>query len=225
MTDVSNNSDNLDFFVVGGPVLPGRGCYLPRPADAQILRFLDMGESCTVFVPKQCGKTSLISHCARRLRKDGRLAAVVDLTQMGTLEHRDEPSRWFYTIAYRIVRDLRLKIDLQQWWRDHSGLSNQERMADFYWEIVLGNTTAPIVIFFDDLETLVGLPSAREFLTTIRACSDRRASEPDYQRLSFVLAGVTHPSQFKMGREEAPFEVCYPVVLEDFSLEALQPYA
>jgi len=224
-TDVPNNSDNLDFFVVGGPVLPGRGCYLPRPADAQILRFLDMGESCTVFVPKQCGKSSLISHCARRLRKDGRLSAVVDLTQMGTLEHRDEPSRWFYTIAYRIVRDLRLKINLQQWWRDHSGLSNQDRMADFYWEIVLGNTTAPIVIFFDDLETLVGLPSAREFLATIRACNDRRASEPDYQRLSFVLAGVTHSSQFKMGKEEAPFEVCYPVVLEDFSIEALQPYA
>lgn len=224
-TGVSNNSDNLDFFVVGGPVQPGRACYLPRPADTQIQRFLDMGESCTLFMPKQCGKTSLISHCARRLRKDGRLAAVVDLTQMGTLEHRDEPSRWFYTIAYRIVRDLRLKIDLQQWWRDHSGLSNQERMADFYWEIVLGNTSAPIVIFFDDLETLVGLPSAREFLATIRACNDRRASEPDYQRLSFVLAGVTHPSQFKMGREDAPFEGCYPVVLEDFSLEAIQPYA
>jgi WD40 repeat protein len=190
-----------------------------------MLRFLDMGESCTLFMPKQCGKTSLISHCAQRLRKDGRLAAIVDLTQMGTLEHRDEPSRWFYTIAYRILRDLRLKIDLQGWWRDHSGLSNQDRMADFFWEIVLGNTSAPIVIFFDDLETLVGLPSARELLATIRACSDRRASEPDYQRLSFVLAGVTHPSQFKMEGEEAPFEVCYPVVLEDFGLDALQPYA
>lgn len=190
-----------------------------------MLRFLDMGESCTLFMPRQCGKTSLINHCAQRLRKDGRLSAVVDLTQMGTLEHRDEPSRWFYTIAYRILRDLRLKINLQQWWRDHSGLSNQERMADFFWEIVLGNTTAPVVIFFDDLETLIGLPSAREFLGTIRASNDRRASEPDFQRLSFVLAGVVHPIQFKMSGEEAPFEVCYPVVLEDFSLQDLQEYA
>ncbi|MCJ7557790.1 MAG: AAA-like domain-containing protein [Gammaproteobacteria bacterium] len=220
-----SNSDKLDFFVVGGPVLPGRACYLPRPADAQMLRFLDMGESCTLFMPRQCGKTSLINHCAQRLRKDGRLAAIVDLTQMGTLEHSDEPSRWFYTIAHRILRDLRLKINLQQWWRDHSGLSNQERMADFFWEILLGNTTAPIVIFFDDLETLIELPSAREFLATIRASNDRRASEPDFQRLSFVLAGVTHPIQFKINGEQAPFEVCYPVVLEDFSLQDLQAYA
>lgn len=220
-----NNPDKLDFFVVGGPVLPGRACYLPRAADAQMLRFLDMGESCTLFMPRQCGKTSLINHCAQRVRKDGRLAAIVDLTQMGTLEYRDEPSRWFYTIAYRILRDLRLKINLQQWWRDHSGLSIQERMADFFWEIVLGNTTAPIVIFFDDLETLIGLPSAREFLATIRASNDRRASEPDFQRLSFVLSGVVHPVQFKMTGEEAPFEVCYPVVLEDLSLKDLQAYA
>lgn len=222
---VSDNKENMDFFVVGGPVMPGKACYLPRPADAQILRFLDMGESCTLFMPNQCGKTSLIKHCARRLRKDGRLAAVVDLTQMGTLEHRDEPSRWFYTIAYRIVRDLRLKVDLQQWWRDHATLSNQDRMSDFYWEIVLGNTSAPIVIFFDDLETLVGLPSAREFLSTIRACSDRRTTEPEYQRLGFVLSGVSHPNQFNMDQDEAPFEVCYPLVLEDFTLEALQPFS
>ncbi len=220
-----NNSEKLDFFVVGGPVLPGRACYLTRSADAQMLRLLDMGESCTLFMPRQCGKTSLINHCAQRMRKDGRLAAIVDLTQMGTLEYKDEPSRWFYTIAYRILRDLRLKIDLQQWWRDHSGLSSQERMADFFWEIVLGNTTAPIVIFFDDLETLIGLPSARDFLATIRASNDRRASEPDFQRLSFVLSGVIHPVQFKMTGDEAPFEVCYPIVLEDLSLQDLQAYA
>jgi len=222
---MSTSAENAEFFVVGGPVQPDRPCYIARSADEQLLRFLDMGEFCTVFVPRQCGKTSLIGRSAKRLRADSRLAAVVDLTQMGTLEYRDEPSRWFYTIAYRIVRDLRLKVDLQEWWRDRAGLSNLERMSEFFWEIVLGNTTAPIVVFFDDLETLVGLPSGPDFLATIRGCYERRVSEPDYQRLSFVLAGVVHPSQFPMDPDRAPFEISYPVVLEDFSLTALQPFA
>lgn len=222
---MATSTENAEFFVVGGPVQPDRPCYIARSADEQLLRFLDMGEFCTVFVPRQCGKTSLIGRSAKRLRSDGRLAAVVDLTQMGTLEYRDEPSRWFYTIAYRIVRDLRLKVDLQEWWRDRAGLSNLERMSEFFWEIVLGNTTAPIVVFFDDLETLVGLPSGPDFLATIRGCYERRVSEPDYQRLSFVLAGVVHPSQFPVDPERAPFEVSYPVVLDDFSLRALNPYA
>jgi hypothetical protein len=94
----------------------------------------------------------------RGLRADGQLAAVVDLTQIGARGESTEAGRWFYSIAYRIVRELRIKVDLQSWWQEKSVLLREQRLSEFFWEIVLANTTAPVTIFFDEIERALDLP-------------------------------------------------------------------
>lgn len=184
-----------DYFVVGGPVQPDRACYAERDADQELYWHLKDGEYCYVLGPRQIGKTSLIARTAKRLREDGVLVALVDLTQIGSREQAEDPGRWYYGIAYRIVRELRLKLNLQRWWQDRSSLSVLQRLAEFFWEIVLAHTTAPIVIFFDEIERTLPLPYSDDFFASLRVCYNARVTETDYKRLSFVIAGAATPAQ------------------------------
>jgi WD40 repeat protein len=211
-----NTASNGDFFVVGGPVQPDRACYVVRVADEQLREHLERGDHCHVLAPKQTGKTSLVARISQQMRDDGRLVAVVDLTQIGSPDKQYAPRRWYYGLAYRIARDLRIKVDLQAWWRAKENLPNPERLVEFFWEIVLANTTAPVIVFFDDLETLIGLPYGSEFLNSLRACHDRRATEPDFLRLTFVLLGVATPGQLQPDPSSGVFQVSNAVRLQDF---------
>ncbi|MDH4013901.1 MAG: AAA-like domain-containing protein [Chromatiales bacterium] len=218
-------ASNGEFFVVGGPVQPDRECYAVRAADQLLREHLERGEHCHVLAPKQTGKTSLVARISRQLRREEKLVAVVDLTQIGSPDKQYAPRRWYYGLAYRIARDLRLKVDLQTWWRAKENLPNPERLVEFFWEVVLANTTAPVAVFFDDLETLVGLPYGSEFLNSLRACHDRRATEPDFLRLSFVLLGVATPGQLQPDPSSGLFQVSNAIQLDDFDLEQISHFA
>ena len=135
-----------EFFVVGGPVQPDRPCYIERESDKALRQGIDDRQFCYVLSPKASGKSSLMAHTIRGLREEGQLAAVVDLTQIAARGEGTEAGRWYYSIAYRILRELRLKVDLQSWWQEKSVLMNEQRFGDFFWEIVLTNTTAPVTI-------------------------------------------------------------------------------
>src|SRR5690606_1210034 len=106
-----------DFFVVGGPVQPDRPCYVERSADAELARGIAEQRFCYVLAARSTGKTSLIARAIRDLRRAGQLAAVVDLSQIGVSGERGDAARWYYGIAYRVLRELRLKVDLQGWWQ------------------------------------------------------------------------------------------------------------
>ncbi|HSG63780.1 MAG TPA: AAA-like domain-containing protein, partial [Gammaproteobacteria bacterium] len=208
-----------EFFVVGGPVQPDRPCYIERAADGVLRQGLADRRFCYVLGPKASGKTSLMARTIRGLRADNQLAAVVDLTQLGARGENAEAGRWYYSIAYRIVRELRLRVDLQTWWQEKSVLVSEQRLADFFWEIVLTNTTAPVSIFFDEIERAIELPFSRELFVALSACYDGRATEPDYQRLNFAIMGVATPRQLGHGLTLPLFEGGLAIEPSDFTLE------
>ena len=108
-----------------------------------------------------------MTQAVRALRSEGHLAAVVDLAQTGIGDKRSQAGRWYYSIAYRIVRDLRLKVDLQSWWQSKSGLMGEQRLTEFFLEIVLANTSGLVTIVFDQIEEIIGLPFTHEFFLAI----------------------------------------------------------
>jgi len=208
-----------EFFVVGGPVQPDRACYVPRSADERIAQFLREHRFCYVLGPRGSGKTSLMARTIQRLRGEKQLAAVIDLSQIGARGEGAEAGRWYYSIAYRIVRELRLKVDLQAWWQEKSVLVGEQRLADFFWEIVLAHTSAPVTVFFDDIERGIELPFSRELFVAMSACYDARATEPEYKRLNFVVLGVATPRELGLGITLPLFEEGAAVEVSDFSLE------
>lgn len=211
------------FYVVGGPVQPRRGCYIQRTADKHLIDKLREGEYCHVFAPPQTGKSSLVARAARELRRQGFLTAVVDLSQTVGRDRESEAGRWYYGVAYRIVRDLRLGVDLQHWWQEKKPLSALQRITEFFWEVVLSNSRSPVVIMLDHVEAVTGLEYAADLFHAVHASRDARASEPDYERLNFALFGTVLPED-PAGKSRTPLlEIGRRIDLTDFSFEEARP--
>jgi WD40 repeat protein len=216
---VTKSAQTGEFFVVGGPVQPERPCYIERAADGELVRGLQEQRFCYVLAPRSSGKSSLVAHTIRTLRQEGQLAAVVDLAQIGLRGNSGDAGRWYYSIAYRIVRELRLKVDLQVWWQEKSALPSEQRLGEFFWEILLANTSMPVTVFFDEVERALDLPFGPDLLATIKACYARRVSEPDYTRLNFVVLGVASATRLAPDPTLSPFVDGKSVELADFALE------
>src|SRR5690606_20447311 len=129
-----------EFFVVGGRDQPCRACFVELAADAELARGIAKQRFCYVLAARSTGMTSLMAHAIRALRRDGQLAAVVDLSQIGVRGESGDAARWYYSIAYRVLRELRLKVDLQAWWQEKGALSGEQRLAEFFSDVVLAHT-------------------------------------------------------------------------------------
>lgn len=186
-----------EFFVVGGPVQPDRLGYVERAADRALTAALRERSLVCVLGAGDTGKTSLLGRAARALRQSGQLVAMIDLAQLPARGEDADVERWIYAIAYRIVHELRLRVDLPGWWRERTAVARDTRLADFFWEVVLTNTTAPVTVMFDQIERALELPFGGELLAAIDDCYVRRGHEHDYTRLAFVLAGVAAREQLE----------------------------
>jgi WD40 repeat protein len=209
----------VDFYVAGGPVAPDRACYVSRTTDRQLHKRLQAGEYCHVIAPRFTGKSSLAARTAARLRSEGRLTAIVDLSQLGSRDGSTEAGRWYYGLAYRIVRDLRLKLDLQSWWQERMPLPLAQRLGEFFREVVLASTRSPVVIFLDEIDSVEQLDYATDLFQAVRACHDARAAEPEFERLCFALLGTALPTGKAARAGAAVAEVAVKLALPDFRFE------
>lgn len=214
-----------DFFVAGGPVAPDRACYIARATDRELLERLAARDYCHVIAPRFSGKSSLVARAASRLRADGELAAIIDVSQLGSRDGSTDVGRWYYGLAYRVLRDLRLKLDLQAWWQERMPLSPAQRLSEFFWEIVLGASRVPVTIFLDEIDSVEQLDYATELFSIVRGCHDARAGEPEYQRLSFVLLGAALPAGKARGAGLAAAEIGVRLDLPDFRFDEARPLA
>ena len=219
---MSRVSQTGRFFAVGGAVQPNRPCYIERAADTALLQGILDRQFCYILAPKASGKSSLMARAVRDLRAEGQLVAVVDLAQIGMGGESAggaEAGRWSYSIAYRVLRELRLKADLQSWWQSKGALPGEQRLAEFFWEVVLPNTTEPVTVFLDEIERAIGLPFAKELFGGIRSCYSGRTTEPELERLNFVVLGVAAPRQLCPDTTISPFVEGLRIELPDFNLE------
>jgi WD40 repeat protein/subtilisin-like proprotein convertase family protein len=178
-----------EFFVVGGPVQPERPCYVERAADRQIGEALQTKRLCCVLGPRAIGKSSLLHRAVRSLRSTGTLAALVDLRRLAE-HHNETPDGWLRSFAARVAAELKLGVDVDSWWEGRGAVGGN-RLVEFFWEVVLTNTTAPVVVLVDEVDAALELPFFAEFVDAVNGCYARRGREPDFARLNFVLAGCT----------------------------------
>jgi len=120
-----------EFFNVGAPLHAIRPGYIRRAADDLLFDTLVAGNYAHVIAPDRTGKTSLVASTSARLQNNGFKVATLDLDQISERDGGSDAGRWYYSIAYRLCRQLHLKTDLQTWWQDHSILSNRQRLVDY----------------------------------------------------------------------------------------------
>lgn len=213
-----------EFFTVGSPLHAVKAAYIPRQADELLVEAVNAGRYVAVLSPHRTGKSSLIAGASLRIESDAVRVATIDLAQISTRETESAPGRWYYNFAYRLLRQLRIRFDLQEWWQDKSMLSNGQRLLDFYSEIVLAQVSDRIVVFVDSLELIGHVDVGEALLSSIRAAHDARAMDPDFTRLTFVMVGDCDQQQLVADIAHSPFQVAQSIHLPDFEREQLDPY-
>ena len=214
-----------EFFSVGAPLHAVRAGYVRRAADNVLFETIVSGRYAHIIAPDRSGKSSLVAATSARLENNGFKVAILDLEQIGARDAGADAGRWYYSVAYRLLRQLRIRIDLQAWWQDKSFLSNRQRLVEFYSEVVLQNISERVVVFVDEIQCIVGLQFADQLLASIRAAHNARATDPEFGRLTFVLLGECDPLSLLAEPELSPFNVTQSVSLADFSRADLDLFA
>jgi hypothetical protein len=213
-TDRGRLDNTGEFFSVGTPLHAVRAGYIRRGADDVLYETVVSGRYAHIIAPDRSGKSSLVAAAAARLENNGFKVAILDLEQIGVREAGTDAGRWYYSVAYRLLRQLRIRVDLQSWWQDKSILSNRQRLVEFYSEIILRNVHERIVVFVDEIQCIEQLPFADQLLASIRAAHNARATDPEFSRLTFVLLGECDPLSLIGEPELSPFNITQPVVLK-----------
>jgi WD40 repeat protein len=214
-----------EFFSVGAPLHAVRAGYVSRKADQLLYDAVVSGRYAHVLAPARSGKSSLVAATAARLEGHGHKVAILDLEQIGVRDSGGDPGRWYYNVAYRLLRQLRIRYDLQTWWHDRSMLSNRQRLLEFYSEVVLQFVSEHIVVFVDEIQCIQDVPSADQLLASIRSAHNARTTDPDFSRLTFALLGECDPVSLVSEPELSPFNVTQQVTLDDFSREEIDLFA
>jgi len=211
------------FFVSGGTMKPGAPSYIHRAADEELYNALLAGQYCSVLTTRQMGKSSLMARTAERLRALGIHCATVDLQGSGQKSAQPEP--WYYGFTKQVADGLQLSRDWTDWWKKQEALLPVQRMRDFFADVVLPQLEGKIVVFIDEVDWMIRLPFSDEFFAAIRSCYNRRATDPRFERLTFVLLGSAAPAQLIKDATRTPFNIGRGLELTDFTAEEAKPLA
>jgi WD40 repeat protein len=103
-------------------------------------------------------------------------------------------------------------------------LSPVQRLSEFIDDVLLIELSQNIVIFIDEIDSIIKIPFRDDFFAFIRACYNQRVDNPDYQRLTFCLLGVATPSDLIADRTlSTPFNIGTAIELTGFHLDEVNP--
>ncbi|HEY9620820.1 MAG TPA: AAA-like domain-containing protein [Crinalium sp.] len=213
-------------YQIGGSLPIDAPTYVKRQADWILLEELRQGEFCYILNSRQMGKSSLRVQVMQQLQQEGFTCAVIDMTSIGTANIT--PEQWYAGLINSLINNFELytTFNLTEWWTNHNVLSPVQRLSQFLETVLLKLTTQKIVIFIDEIDSILSLKfNLDDFFALIRDCYNRRADQPNYRRLTFTLIGVSTPSDLIRDHRRTPFNIGRAIELGGLQRSEAQPLA
>lgn len=171
------------------------------------------------------GKSSLRVQMMKKLKEQGIKCASIDMTRIGS---HVSPQEWYGGVVSELLRGFSLsrKVDFSTWWRQRELLPPLQRLREFIEDVLLAEFSQNIVIFIDELDSVIKIKFKDDFFAFIRACYNQRVDNPEYKRLTFCLFGVATPSDLIADKNlSTPFNIGRAIELSGFQLHEATPLA
>lgn len=218
-------SNNFSY-KVGGSLTEDAPSYVVRQADLDLYNELKAGNFCYIFNSRQMGKTSLQVRTIKRLQAEGIACTTIDISGRGSKDIN--PEQWYAGIVYTLVANFEIANPsefIRTWWKENCELSPLQRLDIFVETILLEKIRDKIVIFIDEIDSILSLTQGDDFFSWIRSCYEKRNFNSDFNRLTFVLLGVATPSDLIADKVRTPFNIGRAIQLNGFQRHEIPPLA
>jgi hypothetical protein len=214
-----------NYYKVGGSLEYQHPTYVVRQADSDLYEGLKNGEFCYVLNSRQMGKSSLRVQMMKKLKEQGVKCASIDMTRIGS---HVTPQEWYAGIVSELLRGFSLsrKVNFSSWWRERELLPPLQRLRELIEDALLTEFSQNLVIFIDEIDSIIKIQFKEDFFAFIRACYNQRVDNSEYNRLTFCLLGVATPSDLITDKNvSTPFNIGRAIELTGFQLHEAMPLA
>lgn len=208
----------MNYYKYGGSLRPNHPTYVTREADQKLLNYLQQGEYCFVLNSRQMGKSSLRVRTTRQLRAEGILCANVDLSFITTNSSSDDSKQWYYNFACMVLESLNLN-DFIDWLQRQSASEAVLVEQLLRWILNHLEPQQKLVIFIDEIDSLINVHFKDNFFALIRSCYDRRAEYPELERLCICLLGVASANDLITDKIHTSLNIGHNIELTGLTLD------